>query len=238
MEWMLLILIVLLILATPLLYKVAYAKGRNDLLAVFLTSGYDMKIKSFEVQNRFIRKGGIAFIGDSITQDYPIHDHFPGLTVYNRGIGGDTTVGLLNRLKVSVFDLEPKKVVLWIGTNDFGVLNAPVSAVYDRILETIDRIHKRLGHIPIFLLSLSPVNPEVNAITVGLRTNKKILELNHKLSTIANVTYIDLFSLLSDEKGNLKAFLTYDGLHLNGEGYAVLTPLLKHALAKDTDPSS
>lgn len=238
MEWFLLILIVLLVLSTPFLYRMAYAKGRNDLLSVFLTSGYDMKVRSFDVQNRFIKKGGIAFVGDSITQDYPIHDHFPGLVLYNRGIGGDTTIGLLKRLEVSIFDLEPTSVVLWIGTNDFGVLDASVSDVFDRILETIDRIHRQLEHVTIFLLSLSPVNPEVNAITVGKRTNKKILELNQKLSTIENVTYIDLFPLLADEKGNLKGRLTYDGLHLNGEGYAVLTPLLKHALVKEADPSS
>lgn len=44
----------------------------------------------------------------------------PRIRVYNRGIGGDVTDGLLERMDESIFDLEPKKVFINIGTNDIS----------------------------------------------------------------------------------------------------------------------
>ena len=66
------------------------------------------------------------FVGDSITDLYVLDDHYADLpqAVYNRGIGGDTTAGVLARLQVSVLDLQPDVVVLMIGTNDLKFVDA------------------------------------------------------------------------------------------------------------------
>ena len=52
------------------------------------------------------------------------------------------------------------------------------------------------------------------------RINGKIRQLNVRLSELASsrVTFIDLASTLTAGTG-LKSELTYDGVHLNGEGY-------------------
>ncbi|MDD6022575.1 MAG: hypothetical protein PUB94_08045 [Oscillospiraceae bacterium] len=42
------------------------------------------------------------------------------LEIYNRGIGGDTTNRLIERLEKNVLCLKPSQLVLLIGTNDFG----------------------------------------------------------------------------------------------------------------------
>ena len=67
-------------------------------------------------------QGGIVFLGDSITQGWG--EDFKGLfgdvNVVNRGISGDTSRGLLLRLKRDVIDLSPAAVVIMIGANDLA----------------------------------------------------------------------------------------------------------------------
>ena len=62
----------------------------------------------------------VVFLGDSITQGWgdQMGGSFPGLKVANRGISGDTTRGVLIRLQEDVLSLNPRAVVLLIGTND------------------------------------------------------------------------------------------------------------------------
>src|SRR6266436_5567829 len=62
----------------------------------------------------------VVMLGDSITQGWgdDFSGWFPGMKMANRGISGDTSRGVLIRLKEDVLDLEPQAVVLLIGTND------------------------------------------------------------------------------------------------------------------------
>ena len=48
--------------------------------------------------------------------------------------------------------------------------------------------------------------------------------------------YLDYFSAMADEKGFLKDELSYDGLHPNAQGYAVMAPLAETAIAKILKP--
>ena len=81
---------------------------------------YKMKTEAFAVNNTNASKGQIVFIGDSITDLCPLDDYYSDLQLatYNRGIGGDTTAGVLKRLDVSALQINPSKVVLLIGAND------------------------------------------------------------------------------------------------------------------------
>ena len=67
-------------------------------------------------------EGAVVFLGDSITQGWgdDLGGAFPGMKVANRGISGDTTRGVLIRLKDDVLALKPAAVVLLIGTNDLA----------------------------------------------------------------------------------------------------------------------
>ena len=65
---------------------------------------------------------GDRILGDFITQGWG--EDFKGLfgdvNVVNRGISGDTSRGLLLRLKRDVIDLSPAAVVIMIGANDLA----------------------------------------------------------------------------------------------------------------------
>lgn len=71
-------------------------------------------------QQRQADQNAVVFLGDSITQ--AANDNFfglfPGLKIANRGISGDTTRGMLLRLEHDVLSLDPKAIVMLMGTND------------------------------------------------------------------------------------------------------------------------
>ena len=68
-------------------------------------------------------QGAVVFLGDSITQGWgaKFRDQFPGMKLANRGIGGDTTRGMLIRLQEDVLSLTPSAIVILAGTNDIEV---------------------------------------------------------------------------------------------------------------------
>ena len=133
----------------------AYKKGGNDLFAAILANGWEKKVNDFKEYNKYVKKGGIVFVGDSLTDNYNVYEYYKGLEVYNRGIGGDTTEGLLRRMDESIFDLEPSKIVLLIGINDFELVkDSTPNTIYQNILKIIALIKERLPETEIILESL------------------------------------------------------------------------------------
>lgn len=238
MEWIIVGLFVLVIGAWLMIHVFRYVfdkgirKGADDFLKLLLKNGYDQKVASFKEQNRHVMQGGIAFVGDSITQDFPIHDFFSGMLVYNRGIGGDTTDGLLKRLDESVFELRPHTIVLLIGTNDFALHRATPEQVRDNIKTIVSKIKATLPDAHILLESIYPVNPSLDRFSVGDRSNRTICEVNQLLKSISDVTFINLASMLANETGDLKPELTVEGLHINHFGYALIAKALKPYLPR------
>jgi len=70
--------------------------------SVYLRRLYNTACTSFRVENRFVKKGGIAFVGDSITDFCNLDTYYPGLKAVNRGISADTIEGILGRLDESM----------------------------------------------------------------------------------------------------------------------------------------
>jgi len=66
----------------------------------------------------------IVMLGDSLTEWGNWHELVPEHRVINRGIAGDTSSGVLDRLQ-EVIERRPKVVFVMIGTNDIGLQSAP-----------------------------------------------------------------------------------------------------------------
>ncbi|WP_020617774.1 GDSL-type esterase/lipase family protein [Paenibacillus daejeonensis] len=187
------------------------------------------KLADYCELNRYVEPGGIVFAGDSITEGFPIHELLrASKRLYNRGIGGDTTIGLLRNIEQLILDLQPAQLFLLIGTNDLGEGELP-EAIVARIREICETVRVRLPDTGIVLLSIYPVNhdaePDLPFPVVGRRTNEAILMMNQLLLQTANeleLDYANIHDLLTDEKGKLKASYTYDGLHLHARGYEVV----------------
>ncbi len=224
------IIVLLVVSIIYLIYLYFKAKDSNKkIFDLILAEGYKNKVKLFEELNKYVKPNGVVFIGDSITQDYNVYEFYPNLTVYNRGIGGDTTLGLLKRLNCSVFDLNPSKVVLLIGTNDLELLNPTKEELISNIEKIIFEIKSFNEKIEIILLSILPVNKNMSKITVGKRNNEVIKNVNEGLSKLENVKFVNIFKSL-EEDGLLKEEYSVEGLHINEKGYEVITKTLEKEL--------
>lgn len=195
----------------------------------FLKVGFDARTDDFSSYNKYIEKGNIVFVGDSITQEYNTYEYFDKLKTYNRGIGGDDTVGIIERINSSVFDLEPSQVVLLIGTNDLAYSNLTPLEIAGNITKIVKMINKRLPKTKVHVLSLLPVNRNVDSYSVLPRTNKSITIINKQLKKSHPNDYIDIHRMFINNNNELDAKYTRDGLHINEIGFEMLTEvLLKH----------
>lgn len=174
------------------------------------------------------RKGQIVLAGDSITDFYNNYELFyeytekSGKAVYNRGISGDTSNRLIERLETNVLCLEPEKVVYLIGTNDHA-MGASDEYIVSNIRKIIDMTKKACPDCKIAVQSIYPV---VDHRQRKNRDLKPINELIKKVCSETDTTYIDLFDALCDENGSFNKKYTYDGLHPNVHGYEVITKAL------------
>ena len=102
------------------------------------------------------KKGAVVFLGDSITQGWSddFHGDFGDLVVANRGISGDTTRGMLIRLKQDVISLEPSAVVMLMGTNDLEEKAEP-ETIASNVELIIAALKKHNPGMPIVLCNVS-----------------------------------------------------------------------------------
>jgi lysophospholipase L1-like esterase len=209
----------------PFFLRLAKKQAEDTFLKFLLQNGFIHRVEDFKRFNQHVIPGGIVFVGDSITQEFQIHEFFPHQVMYNRGIGGDTTQGLLTRLEESVFGLKPKLVVLQMGTNDFPVLKLSPEQSLKNLQLVVQQILSVQSRIKIVLVSVYPIHePTLNfkRKAEDYRTNARIRVINAGLKEIAGVHFVNVFDLLLDAQGQLNMNFSRDGLHLNAKGYEVV----------------
>jgi hypothetical protein len=67
----------------------------------------------------------VVFLGDSITDFWPLAQSFPGKPYVNRGISGQTTPQMLVRVFPDVIELKPAALIVLAGTNDVAANTGP-----------------------------------------------------------------------------------------------------------------
>lgn len=197
------------------------------------------KKENYRILNKeYALKNQTVLLGDSITDFFNWYELFydfskiSGQAVYNRGISGDTTDRLLERLNENVLNIEPKNIVLLIGTNDIG-RGLPLSLSVENVSKIIENTKKVCPDINFILQAVYPINRGMRD-KFEKRSNEKIDIMNKefiKLSEKYDCVWLDITDKLKDETGNLKKEYTYDGLHLNINAYKIVAeniiPLLK-----------
>ncbi len=203
-----------------------------DFFDLLMHINRDMRLEWFRYLNERAGPGGIVFAGDSIIQEFCVNEMLPqntGVSIYNRGIGGDTVSGLLGHLRESIIDLQPSAVFVLIGTNDINTAGYDRTGCSEDFGDLMKEVRKALPDARLVLIGVLPVCPELDPQTTGRRTTEEIRSLNEILKITASENgweFADPFAVMSDHKGVLKRRYTRDGLHLKPEGYAVLLDLL------------
>ncbi|MBS1813288.1 MAG: capsular biosynthesis protein [Acidobacteria bacterium] len=195
------------------------------------------QLARYRAANASLRSTGqrvrVVFLGDSIT-DYWGHragKWFAHSGWINRGIGGQTTAQLLLREQKDALELQPQAVVLESGGNDMRLGFVPAE-IRDRI-KTMGELAE-LHHVKVFVTAMTPVCDCFRQLT-GLRTPERITELNVLLRDLCaeeHWTFINAADVLKDSKGLMRKDLTWDGVHPNDAGYALMKPVYEAALAR------
>jgi lysophospholipase L1-like esterase len=185
----------------------------------------------------------VVFMGDSITDFWSnpqFGGFFPGKPYMNRGVGGQTTPQMLLRFRPDVIALQPRAVVILAGTNDIAGNTGPMTMEEtEGNLASMSELAHAHG-IRVVLSSVMPVSDITGAdgkkiIQTEKRPPEKILVLNEWIKKYAadhGDVYLDYFSAMVDHKGFLKSGFTYEGLHPNAQGYAIMARLAEKAIAE------
>lgn len=186
-------------------------------------------------------EGALVFLGDSITQSWgdDISGAFAGAKVANRGISGDTTRGVLIRLKDDVLALKPAGVVLLIGTNDLADKADP-ETIAGNLKLILAELKKHDAKMPIVLCQVMPSSATKD------RASDKIKQINTLYAAAVKgdpqVTLVETYTLFANAEGDAKKEEFPDLLHPNKEGYAKWAAAIRPILATlgfvETEPDN
>jgi lysophospholipase L1-like esterase len=196
----------------------------------FLVDHYAKRVAKFQSESR--TSGRIMFLGNSITEGGKWDKLTGDSTVVNRGIAGDITFGVLKRLD-ELIALKPSKLFLLIGINDIGK-DIPNAVIADNIRKIIERFQRESPSTMIFVQSILPVNPTVANFPQHYDKNDHVKAANALIAAVvkkSGVLLVDTYKLFVDKRGLLKQQYTFDGLHLNDEGYRLWVSHLRSIAA-------
>ena len=186
--------------------------------------------------NKHARKKGIVLAGSSLCELFPIDELLQSFSldylVYNRGIGGTTIQEYASFHEDCIFELEPSKLFLHIGSNDLDAEDYTVESHREKLSAFIISVKERMPDIRLYLLAYYPVTEDLSLIEPGhkTRTNRQITEANQMIEELAehfSATYVNLNDVLLQSDGKLRTDFASDYMHMWPNAYvAILNRLL------------
>jgi beta-glucosidase len=188
-------------------------------------------------------KWDIIFLGDSITHSWETagkktwNKYYQKRKALNLGFSGDRTEHVLWRLDNGEFEeVQPKVVVLMIGTNNTGHRKDPPKAIAAGVEKIIDRINTKSPTTKILLLAIFPRSEK--ASDPQRKNNDRTNALIKQLAKKDGVTYLDINERFLLPDGTLSKEIMPDLLHPKQKGYAIwaeaIEPSLRTLLAEDS----
>lgn len=169
----------------------------------------------------FTPQVAVVMVGDSLTAGVNWSEVFPDIKIANRGVSGDRTIDILNRIE-PILKLHPKKAFVLVGLNDFatGVSVDQAFKTYIKLIEIL-----RQNNIEVYVQSTI----ECSRLRCG-KQDDKVIELNTRLQSYTNeqqLVFIDLNTQLSSKRLGLLPKYTVDGSHLTVDGYVIWSQIIK-----------
>lgn len=188
----------------------------------------------------------LVFLGDSITQGWEtegaaaFEETFGHWRTLNLGFSGDRTENVLWRLAHGeVEGIDPKLVVLMIGTNNTGHRMDPPHEVAAGVTSIVRDLRRRLPDTQVLLLAIFPRGETAND---EMRINNR--QVNQRIRSLADgsqVFYANVNRVFMDERGRLHQAIMPDLLHPNAQGYErlaeALQPMVRSLMRTGTLPA-
>ena len=166
----------------------------------------------------------LVMLGDSITHGWENvgveewQAHYVRRKAFNLGFSGDRTEHVLWRLQNGAVDgMQPKLVVLMIGTNNTGHRMDPAAHTAEGITLIVDELRERLPAAKILLLAIFPRH--ISPYNDMRKRNEDINRLIARLDDGDVIHFLDVNHVFLDEDATIRADLMPDLLHPNAAGY-------------------
>ncbi|MBT34096.1 MAG: hypothetical protein CMO01_30910 [Thalassobius sp.] len=190
-------------------------------------------IRQFEEEdkNANYAKDAVLFVGSSSIRFWnTLKEDMAPIPVIKRGFGGAKLNDVIHFADRIIFPHQPKKIVLFAGTNDIsGRVNdkTPEQVLID-FTRLIDKIHHALPETEIYYL---PITPTSSRWEIWPQANKANQLIQSYAQNYAFIHFVETSSYFLNEQGNLiDDYLWFDGIHLNTKGYKLWTKLIKEKI--------
>jgi lysophospholipase L1-like esterase len=195
---------------------------------------WEPSIRRFEESDRLHPPplGSIVFTGSSsIALWSSLAADMKPLAVLNRGFGGSQISDVIQYAPRIVIPYQPRAIVLYAGDND---LAPPGSKSPETVTEDFRRfvslIHSQIPDTWIYFVSIKPSPLRWSIWPIMARANELIAAYAR---TQDHVEFIDVSTAMLTENGSLRRELFLpDDLHLNAQGYALWTSIIRPILLK------
>lgn len=157
----------------------------------------------------------VLFFGHSQIAMSDFRQYFPNVNIVTSGYPGDNVEGMVMRVD-QIAALKPTKIFFMCGVNSLGMSDEDFKQKYDRLVKAIQQASP---HSSLFIFNILP---ECDGTLGNASLNNKIVQRNQFIKEYTqqnNIQLIDLYSIYANEYGQLYKDITYDGVHLNPEGY-------------------
>ena len=217
---------------------VLLAAGAFGFWAMGTSWFWAFQISSYERKDRIHPPpmGAIVFTGSSSIYFWDtLSEDMKPLDAIDRGFGGSHLSHVNKYASRIVIPYRPRAVVLYAGEND---MSWPWSKSPDTVLQDLQQfvkvIHTALPDAWIYYVSMKP-SPARWGNWPTLDQTNQILESYCR--TQDRVTFIDVSRAMLDERGTVRYELfRRDGLHMNAQGYALWTSIIKPVLLERFGP--
>jgi lysophospholipase L1-like esterase len=194
---------------------------------------FEQEVLAYEQNNE---RGETLFIGSSSIRQWEslIRDFAP-LSVFRRGFTGAYASDVLQLTNRMIISYRPRSIVLYVGDNDIAANKEPRQVLND-IRNIIENTYEVIPTITFYILSIKPSPARMRNWNQAQETNH-LLQKYVIYATAAGikVRFVDISSaMLKDNELRLDLFMS-DGIHMNQQGYALWTSILKPILFKDRD---
>jgi len=199
------------------------------------------KVRRYRGMNAYAKKGETVMVGSSLMEHFLINEFLmaEGMDkiVYNRGVAGWRTDELLKNMDACVFELEPSKIFINIGSNDLDRPGDALGKLIKQYRKILRRIKERLPECLVYVMAYYPVlrdfDVDETPANSKARSREGLEEANRAARALAaemGCEFLDVNHVLKDEDGYLKPEFGADKVHLMPPAYRAVFDEIKSYL--------
>lgn len=200
-------------------------------MSVGLPSHYQLRLEHISHEVSRLppdARGTIVILGDCHVEGNPVKE-LAGAHVVNMGIKENALKSDCAAMKDRLWQMplaRPGHVVICAGLSDLRAKRSPLD-VEQCYRQLIEGVRMTVPAAKIHIAFLPPTRQPHESLMHEVAVMNAILE---ELATSMNVEFVDLFSPLEDDNGELDVAFSLDGIHLNETGYEKVNEMLERHL--------